>query len=51
LLFDGQRQVEKPVGVILWDANALLHERTLVDLKADQSEDRQHEHGQDADVA
>ena len=44
LLFDGQRQVEKPVGVIRRDANALLHECTLVDLKADQREDRQHEH-------
>jgi len=50
LLVDGQRQVEEPVGVVGRDANALLLERALVDLKTDQCEDRQDEHRQNADV-
>jgi len=50
LLVDGQRQVEEPVSVVSWDADALLLQRSLVDLKTYQREDGQYEHGQDADV-
>ena len=51
LLFDGQRQVEKPASVVPRYPNTLLLQRALVDLKADQREYRQHKHGQDADIA
>jgi len=50
VILDGLRQVVEPVGVFR-DANALLRERALVDLEADQREDGQHEDRQNADVA
>lgn len=51
MILDGLREVKEPRGVVLRYANTLLLERALVDLKADQREDGQHEYRQYTDVA